>query len=229
MSRTPKLKILLVDDHEMVRIGLRSILGRFADLEIVGEAVDGASALKLAEATEPDLVLLDLRLPDLPGQEVCRRIIALGQEARVLILTSFVDEESALASVEAGAGGLILKQIDPPALHQAILDAAQGRMVMPREVAEGMAHALQARSARERVESRLRSLSPQEMRIAEWVAAGLLNKEIADQMGLSEKTVKNYLGNIFIKLAVGRRAQLASLITEHKASSGQPPKTSPGL
>jgi len=218
MKDNPVVRVLLVDDHEMVRTGLRTLLAGYRDLKIVGEAATGAQAVELAASLEPDVVLLDLRLPDIPGEEVCRRIIATGCEARVLILTSFLDQSAALEGIEAGASGFLLKQIDRAMLHQAICEVARGGKVFPPEVAQSLALALQERSERQRVDS----LSLQERRIAALVAEGKLNKEIADLMGLSEKTVKNYLGRTFIKLGVGRRSQLAVLYRESR--QGKPPE-----
>src|SRR4051812_37598295 len=112
-----RLSILLVDDHEVVRIGLRALLKQFRDLEVVGEAATGAAALEQAEKLEPDLVLLDFRLPDMPGDEVCRRIIATGGESKIVILTSFLEETAVLRALEAGAHGFLLKQVDREGLH----------------------------------------------------------------------------------------------------------------
>lgn len=214
MKETPSIRLLVVDDHEMVRTGLKSLLAGYRDLKIVGEAATGALAVELAAALEPDVVLLDLRLPDIPGEEVCRKIIATGCEARVLILTSFLEHSAALQGIEAGASGFLLKHIDRAMLHQAICEVARGGRVFPPEVAQSLAQAIQERNDRQRIEARIASLSAQERRIAALVAEGKLNKEIAELMGLSEKTVKNYLGRTFVKLGVGRRSQLAVFYME---------------
>ncbi|MDX6767839.1 MAG: response regulator transcription factor [Candidatus Methylacidiphilales bacterium] len=214
MNPPTPIRILLVDDHEMVRTGLRALLEHFSDLLIVGEAGTGSLAVDLAASLEPDVVLLDLRLPDIPGAEVCRRIIATGCEARVLILTSFLDHATALEGIEAGASGFLLKHIDRAELRRAITDVAAGGRVFPPEVAQSLALALQERNDHRRIEARMAQLSAQERRIASLVAGGKLNKEIAEEMGLSEKTVKNYLGRIFIKLGAARRSQVAVLYME---------------
>jgi len=208
----PLLRLLLVDDHEMVRAGLKAILHGFPDIQIIGEAASGREALEMIEAIQPDVVLLDQRLPDITGVEVCLQVAALGCEPRILMLTSFLEEDAALAALEAGAAGFLLKQIGRDSLHQAVRDAHAGKMVVPAEVAATLAQGIQSRSKRQNTDARLASLSPQEAKIAELVAEGLLNKEIAARLGLSEKTVRNYLGNIFIKTGVNRRAHLASLV-----------------
>jgi DNA-binding NarL/FixJ family response regulator len=218
MSRTPRIRLLLADDHEVVRAGIRSILKGFGDVEIIAEASSGAEAVTQVEEMEPDVVLLDMRLPDISGQEVCRRITAAGCEARVLFLTSYLEESAALEGIEAGAAGFLLKQIGREALHQAIRDVHEGRSVIPQEVAEALAVAVRSRSRQHEASSKIRSLSTQEHRIAALVAEGLLNKEIADRMGLSEKTVRNYLGHIFVKLGMNRRAQVASFFTSQHPS-----------
>lgn len=224
MKDASPVRLLLVDDHEIVRTGLKFLLQNHRDLKIVGEAATGAAAVEAAALLEPDVVLLDLRLPDIPGEEVCRQIIGTGCEARVLILTSFFDQSTALEAIEAGASGFLLKHIDRTMLHQAIMDVSRGQRVFPPEVAQGLAQALQERGDRRRVDVRLAALSAQEKKVAALVAEGKLNKEIADLMGLSEKTIKNYLGRMFIKVGVGRRSQLAVLYTEYL--SGKPAESS---
>lgn len=219
MKRPVPIRVLLVDDHEMVRAGIRTILKGFADLKIVGEAASAGQALEKVEQDAPDVVLLDMRLPDMSGIEACQRIVALGLEARVLFLTSFLEAETALAAVEAGAAGFLIKQIGREALHQAICGVHEGRQVLPPEVADSLAQALRSRSARQQAEARMDCLSAQEQRVAQLVAEGLLNKEIADRMGLSEKTVRNYLGNVFVKLGMNRRAQVAAFVTAQRRPS----------
>jgi DNA-binding NarL/FixJ family response regulator len=227
MNSPKRIRILLVDDHEMVRMGLKALLEQFRDLEFVGEAASGGEAVACAEAQAPDVVLMDLRLPDMSGNEACRRIVATGCEAKVLILTSFLEESAVLLALESGAMGFVLKQVDRDGLHQAIVDVHQGRTVLPPEVARSMASGLQHRSERDEVKRKLALISPQEWKIAAQVAKGLLNKEIGDSLGLSDKTVKNYLGNLFVKLGMNRRAQVASFFIKHMADVPENVPTSP--
>lgn len=212
MTAATPIRLLLVDDHEVVRAGLRAILRHYKDIQVVGEAENGQQALAQIESLQPDVVLLDLRLPDISGLEVCRQSAAQGCEPRILILTSFLEDRAALEALEAGAVGFLLKQIGREALHQAIHEVMRGQIVVPPEVAGSLAQAAHHRARREGATSRLDTLSPQESKIASLVAEGLLNKEIGDRLGLSEKTVRNYLGHIFAKTGVSRRAQLASLV-----------------
>lgn len=204
------LRVFIVDDHELVRAGLRSILSPFPDLKIVGEAADGASAEEAIPRARPQVVLLDLRLPDCSGIDLCRALLTWEEPPKILILTSFMDQEAALQAMEAGASGFLIKQIDREGLRQALLDAAAGHHVLPPVVAEEVARALRERAARSRVHQAWESLSEREAAIVRGVADGLQNKEIGARLGISEKTVRNSLVQIFTRLGVSRRAQLAA-------------------
>jgi DNA-binding NarL/FixJ family response regulator len=197
------IRILLVDDHEMVRAGLRALLDRIEGMEIVGEAGTAADAVSAAASLEPDLVLMDLRLPDGSGVDACREILSAGVRTRVLFLTSYADDVAGVSSVVAGASGYLLKDIGSQGLVAAIRDAAAGRPVGDAQM-------------RRRVAERVRStpqLSQQECRVLELVVEGKTNREIGQELGLSEKTVRNYLSNAFQKLGVTRRSQAAVLFT----------------
>lgn len=200
------IRILLVDDHEMVRAGLRALLGRVEDMSIVGEAGDVAEACALAGALEPDLVLMDLRLPDGSGIDACREILSAGVHTRVLFLTSYEDDVASMSAVMAGASGYFLKDIGSQALVGAIREVMAGRMV-------GDAAAM--RSVAERMR-RAPALSQQETRVLELVVEGKTNRQIGLDLGLSEKTVRNYLSNAFQKLGVSRRSQAAVMFTRGK-------------
>ena len=196
-----KIRLLLVDDHEVVRAGLCLLLGEVDDLEIVGEAASAAQAVAEAERLRPDVVLMDLRLPDGTGLDACREILSAYPGIRILFLTSHSDEQAALSTLLAGASGYLLKDIGHEALIRAIRDAAQGREILDPALAQ-------------RAMSRMRkadSLSVQEGRVLALVVDGKTNKEIAAALKLSDKTVKNYLSNAFQKLRVTRRAQAAAL------------------
>ena len=193
------IRVLLVDDHEMVRAGLRTLLARFDDMTVVGDAPGVAEAIAAAERTLPHVVLMDLRLADGSGVDACREILSRLPAARVLFLTSYADREAALSTVVAGASGYLLKDIHHEALGGAIREVAHGRSVLDPKLAREVAK--RVRDAGE--------LSRQEYRVMELVVEGKTNKEIAAALALSEKTVKNYLANAFQKLGVARRSQAA--------------------
>jgi two-component system response regulator DevR len=195
------IRLLLVDDHEMVRAGLRALLGDVEDLEIAGEAGDVEGAIREAASLRPDVILMDLRLPDGSGLEACREILSAAPQTRILFLTSHSDEQAVMSTVLAGAAGYVLKDIGHQALVKAIHEAAAGRPTLDPRVAAPMAHRMQHADA----------LSKQEQRVLALVVEGKTNKEIALALGLSDKTVKNYLSNAFQKLGVARRSQAAAL------------------
>ena len=195
------IRLLLVDDHEVVRAGLRALLGEIAGLEIVGEAAGVAEAVAQAARLVPHVVLMDLRLPDGSGVEACREIRSATPGVRVLFLTSHSDEQAVLSTVLAGASGYLLKDIGHRALVQAIADAAAGRPVPGSALAGPVAQRMQ----------NVETLSAQERRVIALVVEGRTNKEIGAALGLSDKTVKNYLSNAFGKLQLSRRSQAAAL------------------
>ena len=195
------MRLLLVDDHEVVRAGLRALLGGIEDMEIAGEAGSVAEAVQEAARLGPQVVLMDLRLPDGTGLDACREILSSAPATRVLFLTSYSDEQAIMSTVLAGAAGYVLKDIGAKALVEAIRDAASGRAFLDPRVSEPVI---------ERME-RAEALSGQERRVLELVVQGRTNKEIAAALGLSDKTVKNYLSNAFQKLGITRRAQAAAM------------------
>jgi len=193
------IRVLLVDDHPMVRAGLRVFLDAIPDLSIVGEAGTVAEAIEAAQSCAPDVVLMDLRLPDGSGLDACREILSQLASTRVLFLTSFADQDAAVSTVLAGASGYLLKDIGNLALLDAIRAAARGKSVLDPKF---------ARQVAERVRN-LSTLSRQECRVLELVVEGRTNKEIGAALELSEKTVRNYLSNAFQKLGVQRRSEAA--------------------
>ena len=208
-SRT--VRVLLVDDHEIVLAGLSLFLRRAAGIQVIGEARSMAAAIEAAAGLMPDVVLMDLRLPDGSGIDACREILSEHPGIRVLFLSSYSDEDAVMATVMAGASGYLIKDIAHPALGQAILDVAAGKTIIDDSVASRLNSELQ----------RIEDLSPQEKRVLALVVEGKTNKEIARALELSVKTVKNYLTNIFQKLNVSRRSQVASLIL--KSQLTKPP------
>ena len=199
------IDLLLVDDHEMVRAGLRSLLAGVSEINIVGEAASVGQAVREAERLKPQVVLMDLRLADGSGIDACRDILSSLPQTRILFLTSYSDEEAVLATVMAGACGYLMKEIGQHALIRAITDAAAGRPI------------LDSRSTQP-VETRIKNvaLSPQERRVLALVVEGKTNKEIAAALYLSDKTVKHYLSNACVKLGVSRRSQAAVIFARQE-------------
>lgn len=203
--KSPSLRLLIVDDSELVRVGLQTLLQAVPGITLCGSAATAAEALVLCQREQPDVVLLDVHLPDGNGVEVCRKLLALGGEVRVLFLTSSADADTVDAAIHAGAHGYLLKEIHTTALIQAIRDVAAGRSILDPQITERVMTLLKS----DRTKPLVASLSPQEQRVLALIAAGNTNKEVANEMGLAEKTVKNYLSTIFEKLHVTRRSQAA--------------------
>ncbi|MEK7675592.1 MAG: response regulator transcription factor [Verrucomicrobiota bacterium] len=208
------IRLLIVDDHEVVRIGLRTLLGRFPHVEVVGEAGTVAAALAETKRLAPDVVLLDVRLPDGNGFAVCREIQKLPVESRVVILTSFADDETVFESIAAGADGYLLKEVDGEGLVRAIEKVVSGQSILDPAVTGRVMN--RVKNLGEPVaKDKMDSLSAQERRVLAHVAEGKTNKEIAGALGLSDKTVKNYLSNILDKLRISRRSQAAAFFVQN--------------
>lgn len=218
MNSAPRrIRVLVVDDSELVRSGLRTLLGSYPDVEVIGETDSAAGALREVQALRPDLVLLDLRLPDGDGCDVCRRILRDRPECRILVLSSKLDARSVSEAITAGAHGYLIKDIDGPGLVQGIMDVAAGRTVLAPAITSQVMQLMRTSQHQESLRKRFDSLSAQERRVLEHVARGLTNKEVAAELGLSEKTVKNYLSNLFEKLQIARRSQAVALYAEMNA------------
>jgi len=214
------IRVFLLDDHEMVREGIRSLLESDEDLEVVGDASTAAEALARIPLARPDVAILDVRLEDGNGIEVCREVRSAHPEISCLMLTSFADDEALFASVMAGAAGYVLKQIRGRDLVDDVKKVASGASLMdPRAVArvvERIAHPPQVPSA-------LAQLSPQERRLLDFIAEGLTNRQIAEAMFLSEKTVKNYMTGLLSKLNMNNRTEAAVFATKLKRPGDEPP------
>lgn len=218
---TRVLSILLVDDSELVRSGLKVLLGRpeyAAFINIAGEASSVATAIAETGRLKPDLVLLDLRLPDGSGLEACRQILLRFPGTRVLILTSVIDDHIVQEALSSGAHGYLLKEINPSGLFQAIIDVAAGRFILDPGITTHVLNLVRTGGDKKGNSAKLNLLSAQERRVLAFVSEGKTNKEIAAEMGLSDKTVKNYLSNIFEKLHLTRRAQAATFYTTNQIS-----------
>lgn len=210
----PRVTLLLVDDSEVVRAGLRTLLSTDPRLDVLGEAGTVAAGVEAAARLNPDVVLLDIRLPDGTGFDACRQILQRAPETRVLILTSSVDDTMVDEAIRSGANGYLLKEIDGRGLMSAIHDVAAGKSILDPAVT---ARVMQMVRSGASGQDALGSLSPQEKRVLALIAEGCTNKEVGAKLGLSEKTVKNYLSTVFEKLHVSRRAEAAVIYAqEHR-------------
>jgi two-component system response regulator DevR len=214
MSTTPPatgraesmIRIFLLDDHEVVRQGVKAALEAEDDMTVVGEAADAAHAIKAVGACAPDVAVLDVRLGDGNGIDVCRQISSDFPDVKSLILTSFDSDRALVDAGLAGAAGFVLKQIRSAELIDAIRKVAAGRQILDdAEVRMAM------RRLRDSEEGRLFDLTPQEQRIFDYIGDGMTNRQIAQEMYLAEKTVKNYVSNLLAKLGMSRRTEAAAL------------------
>jgi two-component system, NarL family, response regulator DevR len=210
-SAAKNVRLLLVDDHEVVRLGLRTLFAKSARIEVVGEAASAKDAVTEAKRVRPDVVLMDLRLPDGSGITACREILSWAPTMRVLFLTSYSDEDAVRATVLAGAAGYLLKEIGGQALMDGIEAVAAGQSILDPRITQGVLKQLTADARPSAL--REEELSPQERRVLTHVVEGKTNKQIAAALGLSDKTVKNYLSNAFQKLQVTRRSHAAVLFS----------------
>jgi two-component system, NarL family, response regulator DevR len=208
-SRKP-ISLLIVDDHEVVRVGLQTILSREGSITVVGEASNAADAVAESSRLQPDVVLMDVRMPNGSGLEACRAIRDSCPNTRVLFLSSYEDEEAVLAAVMGGASGYLLKQVNAEGLVRAIHAVAQGQSILDPAITQPLLTRLQSKKKEESPESQRITLSTQQQRVLALVAEGKTNKEIGSSLELSDKTVKNYIRFIFQKMKVTRRAQAAA-------------------
>jgi two-component system, NarL family, response regulator DevR len=222
MSAPPAhpVRLLIIDDSPLIRAGLRAVLEDQAAVTIVGEAGTAAEGLAAVMQHKPEVVLLDLRLPDRPGFAVCREILERRPGTRVLILTSSADERNVHAAVAVGAHGYLLKENDGASLVAAIARVASGHSVLDPSLADQVL-SLMKRGPEPAPADRLAILSPQERRVLALLGEGCTNKEIGERLGLTEKTVKNYLSNIFEKLHLTNRAQAAALYAQDHPAPGR--------
>jgi DNA-binding NarL/FixJ family response regulator len=213
MAANEKLKILIVDDHDIVRKGLAMLVSRQEDLTVVAEAGTVAEAVEKARETVPDVVVMDIRLPDGTGIEACREIRDENFDVKVLMLTSYSDEEAVMGSIMAGASGYLLKEIRSQEIVDAIRRVGSGQSLLDPSVTASVLERVRRGKEEEDV---LAQLTDQEKRILELIADGQTNREIAGQINLSDKTVKNYVSNILGKLEVSRRSQAAAFLAERR-------------
>lgn len=212
-----KIRVLLVDDHEIVRLGLMTLINDQDEMEVVGEAGNAADAIKMVEKLHPQVVLMDIRLPGESGIEATREITTRFPETYVVMLTSYADEGLVVQAIRAGAVGYVLKQVGNDELLRAITVAAQGEAVLdPSTTTRLLSRVREAE--RKADEDAFRNLSDREMDVLAEVAQGKTNAEIADKLFLSEKTVRNYITSILAKLNLSNRVELATFAVQHRLS-----------
>lgn len=216
------VKVFLVDDHEVVRRGLVDLLGADPELDVVGEAGSVAEAMARVPGARPDVAVLDVRLPDGNGIELCRDLLSRMPDLRCLILTSYTSDEAMLDAILAGASGYVVKDIKGMELARAVKDVGAGRSLLDNRAAAALMAKL--RGAAEKQDP-LSGLTDQERTLLGLLSEGLTNKQIADRMFLAEKTVKNYVSRLLAKLGMERRTQAAVFATELKRS--RPPGDGP--
>ena len=207
------VRLFLLDDHEIVRRGLRELLEAEEDLEVVGEASTGEEARTRVPATRPDVALLDVSLPDGSGVEVCRDLRAAHPDLRCIMLTSYADDEALFDAIMAGAAGYLLKQVRGVELLEGIRRVAKGDSLLDPALT---ARVLERVRRAPEEDERLTSLSEQERRILNLLADGLTNRQIAAEMFLAEKTVKNYVSTLLAKMGMSRRSEAAAYVAKRK-------------
>jgi two-component system, NarL family, response regulator DevR len=213
---TETLSVMLVDDHEIVRQGLRALIEAEPDLEVVAEAASGREAVAVATQVRPKVVVMDVRMPGGNGIEACRDIQSASIDVKVIILTSYSDDEALFKSIMAGAAGFVLKQIRGHDLVDAIRRVGRGESLIDPSVTKRVLDRLRKVAIDEK-DPLLARLTPHETRILDMIAEGLTNRQIAERVGLSDKTVKNYVSTILHKLEVARRAEAASYVSKIRA------------
>ncbi|MFN4292707.1 MAG: response regulator [Thermoflexales bacterium] len=209
-----RLRLILVDDHEVVRIGLRTLLARHPDFEVVDEAATGQEAVRKALMHRPDIVVMDVRLSGMSGIEACREITQAAPNTKVIMLTSYGDDDTLFESIAAGASGYVLKQIGSDELIRSIENVGRGEASLD-PTTTSRVFARMREIARKREESAFALLTEQELRVLAHLAEGRTNREIADILVLGEGTVRNYVSSIFAKLHVNNRAEAAAYAAAH--------------
>jgi two-component system response regulator DevR len=209
-----KQRIILVDDHELVRIGLKSLLERHPQFDVVGEAGSAREALEQVESLKPDVVVMDIRLPGTSGIDACEQIVNQFPETKVLMLTSYAEDEMLFSAIRAGASGYVLKQIGSEDLIKAIESVGRGEALLDPAVTQRVFQEVR-RAVKEEEASAFSHLSQQEKHVLLLVSEGKTNREIAKNLFLGEGTVRNYVSSILSKLSVNNRAEAAAYAVQH--------------
>jgi DNA-binding NarL/FixJ family response regulator len=209
------LKILLVDDHEIVRLGLKSLLGQYSQFEVVAEAANADDAIRQAQEYRPDVVVMDIRLPGKSGIDATREITAKRPATKVIMLTTFADDELLFDAISAGASGYVLKQIDSGELINALERIGRGESLLDPAVTQQVFKRMRESTRKAETEA-FSPLTEQELKVLALVAQGKRNKDIAKQVFLSEKTVRNYVSSILSKLSLSTRSEAAAYAVKHR-------------
>ncbi|MEV1006395.1 response regulator transcription factor [Streptomyces sp. NPDC049881] len=220
MPEDGKIRVFLLDDHEVVRRGVRELLSMEPDIEVVGEAGTAAEALARVPAARPDVAVLDVRLPDGTGVEVCRDIRSRDESIRCLMLTSYADDEALFDAIMAGASGYVLKAIRSSELLSAVRDVAAGKSLLDPDATRRVLERLrggQGAPGAAGGDERLARLTEQERRILDLIGDGLTNRAIGEELHLAEKTIKNYVSSVLAKLGMERRSQAAAYVARLQA------------
>jgi len=217
-SEGRSLRVLLVDDHEVVRTGLKVLLDSHEDISVVGEASTASEAVRRVGYDAPDLVVMDVRLPDGSGVDACRSIRNRWPDVAVLILTSFADEEVLMSAILAGASGYVLKRVDTDGIVDSVRRAGRGETLLDPAMTERLFAKLRHGGGDDPL---IEKLSPQERRILTLLAEGKTNRQIADELFLAEKTVKNYVSNLLGKMGMSRRSEAAAYAARASAQRQQ--------
>lgn len=215
MREDGKIRVFLLDDHEVVRRGVHELLSVEGDIEVVGEAGTAADALARIPAVRPDVAVLDVRLPDGSGVEVCREIRSRDESVKCLMLTSFADDEALFDAIMAGASGYVLKAIRGAELLDAVRGVAAGRSLLDPVATARVLERLRAGGTGR--DDRLAHLTDQERRILDLIGEGLTNRQIGERLHLAEKTIKNYVSSLLSKLGMQRRSQAAAYVARMQA------------
>jgi DNA-binding NarL/FixJ family response regulator len=218
MTESGQIRVFLLDDHEVVRRGVHELLSLETDIEVVGEAGTAAEALARIPATRPDVAVLDVRLPDGSGVEVCREIRSRLPDVKCLMLTSFPDDEALFDAIMAGASGYVLKAIRGTDLLSAVKDVAAGKSLLDPVATARVLERL--RDGGQKEDERLAGLTKQERRILDLIGEGMTNRQIGTELHLAEKTVKNYVSSLLAKLGMERRTQAAAYVAKMHATEG---------
>lgn len=218
----PPIRVFIVDDHEVVRRGLTQLLEAESDIRVAGEAGTAAEALARVPAVRPDVAVLDVRLPDGDGVEVCRELRSALPGLACLILTSFADDDALYRAILAGASGYVLKQIRGNEIVSAVRTVAAGGSLLDPVTTTRVLQRLRDQAERPEPGNPYAALTEQERRVLELIGEGLTNRQIGERLFLAEKTVKNYVSSILAKLGLQRRTQAAVLAVEHRPRGSQP-------